>query len=253
MRYLILSDVHANFQALEAILEKAEYLNWQKIICLGDLTGYNAEPNKVVNLFHQFFKAEQIEALVLGNHDNVVLGIDNPDNFNEKAKFAAMWHRDRLNQENKIFLSGFTASKMLSNGILAVHGSPADPDEYLTLLYQANINFQLMSDNNVKICFNGHTHIPCMFGMASEQQPTKFTFSEDYHRIELNLLDSYIINPGSAGQPRDGNPRASFGVYDTVTNEFELFRVPYDYFKTQKKIISSGLPADLADRLALGF
>jgi predicted phosphodiesterase len=253
MRYLILSDVHANYQAIEAVFEKAEHLNWQKIICLGDLTGYNAEPNKVVNLFSDFYDQNLIEVIILGNHDNVVLNKVDPQNFNEKAKFAALWHRDRLSQSNKIFLDSFGPSCLLSEGILAVHGSPADPDEYLTLLFQAEINFQLMAEINVNLCFNGHTHIPCVFKSEGEKQPVKTTLSEDYHKIILDPLNRYIINPGSTGQPRDGNPKASFGLYDTETNQFELFRAPYNYLETQKKIISSGLPPDLADRLALGF
>jgi diadenosine tetraphosphatase ApaH/serine/threonine PP2A family protein phosphatase len=110
-----------------------------------------------------------------------------------------------------------------------------------------------MAEINVNLCFNGHTHIPCVFKSEGEKQPVKTTLSEDYHKIILDPLNRYIINPGSTGQPRDGNPKASFGLYDTETNQFELFRAPYNYLETQKKIISSGLPPDLADRLALGF
>lgn len=252
MRYLILSDIHANLEAFSAVREHSSSIGWDSILCLGDMTGYNPNPNEAVDEIRKYHDSGRLVGAILGNHDNVVIGREDPYNFNEKAKFAALWHKERVRADNKEFLSGLDDALLIDENLFIVHGSPVDPNEYLTLLFQAAISFRAMKDEGINLCFNGHTHVPCVFSLDGDEVE-KETLSKEQTSIRLKPEKFYIINPGSVGQPRDGDPRSSYMIFDTGTSVVTHFRIPYDIASTQAKIVEAGLPQDLADRLSLGF
>lgn len=252
MRYLILSDIHANMEAFSAVQEHAGAAGWDSVLCLGDITGYNPNPNEAIDEIRKYHDSGRLTGAILGNHDNVVIGREDPYNFNDKAKQAALWHKERVRDDNKEFLSALDDALLIDENLFIVHGSPVDPNEYLTLLFQAAISFRAMKDENISLCFNGHTHVPCVFALDGDEVE-KETLSKESSVIRLKSDRFYIINPGSVGQPRDGDPRSSYMIYDTAQSIVIHSRISYDIATTQSKIAQAGLPQDLADRLSLGF
>ncbi len=240
MRYAILSDIHANLEAMEAVLEKIESLNIGQILCLGDVVGYNANPNECAELM----RGRGIPT-VCGNHDAVACGREEPWGFNVVALQAAMWTRDELTRENMRWLSALPDA-VQPDRMIGVHGAPGDRDSYMFTWDDVSSHFgdALLQGRNA--CFFGHTHVPGIFaedGMWTPVNGTKFA-------VKNGGLT--FINPGSVGQPRDGDTRASFGVYDTDTCEFLLVRVRYDVETAMQRIRNSGLPEYLAERLGVG-
>lgn len=252
MKYLILSDIHANIEALSAVQEHAASIGWDSVLCLGDTTGYNPNPNETVDEVRKFHDSGRLVGAILGNHDNVVIGREDPYNFNDKAKLAALWHKERVRDDNKEFLAGLDDALLIDENLFIVHGSPVDPNEYLTLLFQAAISFRAMKEEGISLCFNGHTHVPCIFALDGDEVE-KETLSKETSVLRIKSEKFYIINPGSVGQPRDGDPRSSYMIYDTDQSTVTHFRISYDIAATQAKIVEAGLPQDLADRLFLGF
>jgi len=243
LRYAVLSDAHGNLEALEVVLEEADAVGYDRLIFLGDFVGYGANPNECVELIR-----EKASVAVLGNHDSAVLHPEEADYFNEFARKAVLWTRERLTKENMEYLASLPLTARLEEDILVVHASPYRPEkwDYILSVYDAEFHFAHFSE---KICLFGHSHIP---GVYIKEPDGKITMVED-KPIELEDIKRYLINPGSVGQPRDLDWRASFGLLDTERKVFEFFRVEYDVDKAQLKIKEAGLPEVLAERLAIGY
>lgn len=215
----------------------------EKIICLGDTVGYNADPD--LCLEELFTRSDSI---IRGNHEKAVSGLVSIDYFNEVAKEVIFWTRRKLKRKNLTRIKQMAKGPLLVNEkFLICHGSPVDEDLYIIYESAARESFQYMHDHypDIRICFFGHTHVPLVIEEGGEAYPPPRVFSSDDKHC-------YLINPGSVGQPRDGIPLASFGLYDDEKGTFEHFRIPYPVEKTQKKILSAGLPLFLAERLSLG-
>jgi diadenosine tetraphosphatase ApaH/serine/threonine PP2A family protein phosphatase len=243
MRTAVISDIHANLEALTAVLGRIKSLQVDEIVCPGDLVGYNANPNECVDIL-RYEKAK----CVLGNHDACAAGMEEPGDFNRYAWASALWTRDRLTDENRQFLLNLPREHRIRDFFL-FHGSIHDTDRYI--LYRNDVvdNFHLLAGLPVRfIRFFGHTHVKTalteQYGIISTELAVE----------ELELLPGkrHLINPGSVGQPRDGDPRAAFLVYDDKDRKVTFHRVEYDIRTCQEKIIRAGLPSQLAERLEWG-
>ena len=250
MRILVLSDVHANLEALEACLDAAP--DHDAVFNLGDIVGYGANPNEVTAWVRELGKV-----FVRGNHDKACSGLTDLDGFNPIAGLAALWTQERLTPENLEFLQQLPHGPVspLPN-VECVHGSSRDEDEYVLVARDA---YPLLEQSPVELTFFGHTHIQCGFSRDA-QNDLRHTLVPNYDspqgkqqfRFHLKDQAKYLINPGSIGQPRDYDPRAAFALYDTGDNSITFYRIPYDIRAAQKKILVAGLPDRLADRLAEG-
>ncbi len=250
MRVLLLSDIHGNLEALEACLAAAPA--YDLLANLGDTVGYGASPNEVIA------QARQDHALfVRGNHDKACSGLTDLQYFNPVAALAVMWTQRALTPENLEWLRSLPQGPLYVEGIPQVqfaHGSPLDEDEYLILPHDAVVP---LVDSGVPIVFFGHTHIQGGFcldaGDSRALRPVYRRFdSLGKHELLLQNDVRYLINPGSVGQPRDGDPRAAFAVYDSEAQSVTFFRVPYDVALAQRRIRDAGLPERLAIRLGEG-
>ncbi len=240
MRYAIISDLHANMQAMTAVLEAVDAREIDQIVCLGDVVGYNADPNECVELIRR----RKIPT-VCGNHDAVACGMEEPYGFNPVALNAALWTREHLTPDNVLWLRNLP-DLLEFDHFLAVHGSPEDRDCYLFVWEDVLPHFEVLKRRDRPLCFFGHTHSPGIYstdGMYTVDADSTFPIGEG---------KAFFINPGSVGQPRDGDPRASFGILDTDMREFELVRVPYDIQSASERIRKEGLPPFLAERLFEG-
>ncbi len=245
MRYLILSDIHGNWEALEAVLRDAAQ-DYDEILCCGDLVGYGADPNSVVEWTRQHAKA-----VVRGNHDKVCAGLDDVEWFNPVARAAAVWTGQTLTPENLEYLRGLPRGPLSMNSFQILHGSPLDEDEYLVSTYAVS---QVAAYLERPISFFGHTHLQGGFhchrnGVRRLARPGP---GEARRMVEIENEQFYLFNPGSAGQPRDGDPRAAYLIYDCGDRLIEFRRVPYDISKAQARIRKAGLPEPLAGRLEFG-
>lgn len=248
MRILVLSDIHANLEALEACLEAAP--EFDRVFNLGDVVGYGANPNEVTAR-----SRELGNIFVRGNHDKACSGLLSLDGFNPIAGLAVLWTQKRLSPETLEFLREMPAGPISpADGVQCVHGSARDEDEYVLV---ARDGFELLGDSDVPVTFFGHTHIQGGFWMDDETSRAIVPDYQSQHgkqnfRIRLKEDARYLINPGSIGQPRDGDPRAAFLLYDTQESAITFHRIPYDVAAAQKKILAAGLPDRLALRLAEG-
>jgi len=242
MRFAVISDVHSNSHALRTVMEEIDRREIDTIFALGDLVGYNAFPCEVVELIRK----RNIHS-IMGNHDIVCCGLENPVWFNSSAREAALWTRKQLLEEEKIHLRGLANEEKIDSTIYAVHGSPASRDDYIMDLMDAIRNFQHLPDTSIRICLYGHTHIPAIF---SDLGPAHDCAYSGKHF--LSARNRYFINPGAVGQPRDGDPRASFAVLDTDEMSVEFVRVKYDVLAAKNGVLRAGLPQFLADRLEVG-
>ncbi len=245
MRALVVSDLHSNAEALKAVMNRVRRKKFEQIICLGDFVGYGAQPNQVLDVMRTF-KARKL--YIRGNHDRVAAGVEDGEGFNQAAKQAALWTRDRLSVPNRRFLEKLPLGPVLRNGVMVCHGSPHDEDEYVFNEHHARIVFD---QHDAKIILYGHTHMPVIFEMSEEGRVQGFAVRGDAI-VRLDPSMRYLINPGSVGQPRDRNPRASFMILDAKKHTVQFFRVEYDVEKTQLSILKAGLPRILADRLTHG-
>jgi len=243
MRYAILSDIHANLEAFHAVLARTAELGADQVLCLGDVVGYNADPNACVDIVRN----EGI-ACVMGNHDAAACGIVEPDSFNPAARAAVLWTREVLAEENKEFLRGLPRLLQISD-IVICHGSINDTDQYIFEDSDVRENFAVMEtlSNSPRVCFFGHTHMKVAYSLNGG---ALFRVLSD--RILLAGGTRYLINPGGVGQPRDGDPRAPLLIYDTTEGTVIFDRVEYDIAVCQRKILRAGLPAQLAERLTMG-
>ncbi|MCC6132898.1 MAG: metallophosphoesterase family protein [Acidobacteria bacterium] len=252
MRYLIISDLHSNDEALSAVLSRVKRKRFDKVICLGDFVGYAADPNKVLDKFRTLPKPS---IAIRGNHDKVVAGVDPGEMFNPPALLAARWTAERLSRENLDFLRRQPLGPMLVDDAFVVcHGSPLDEDAYIFSDFDASMNFVHLNRlaSAVDICFFGHSHIPSVFTLQPDGIDVE-AIRGSRNKLVLEKGKRYLINPGSVGQPRDRNPRASYALYDSLERVVYFDRVPYDARATRTKIIRAGLPAMLGDRLLIGL
>ena len=246
MRYLIISDVHSNIEALDACLAVAEG-KFDAAVCAGDLVGYGPNPNEAIDKIRALAKV-----IIRGNHDKACCGIDDAAEFNIFARIATAWTRKTLTPEHLEFLRALPQGPAVMDGFLVVHGSPGNEDEYI--LGPAQALPLLRSPETQTVCF-GHTHYQGGFMLvANKFQSIRFPGRPDGLRLTLPLETGarYLINPGSVGQPRDGDWRAAFAILDVDNHQVEYYRVPYDKATTQAKMEAALLPEPLYRRLDLG-
>ncbi len=239
-RILVIADVHANLAALEAVLADAEAGGLvDEIWCLGDAVGYGPDPAPCLELLR-----EKSTVWVAGNHDFAAAGVIGTADFNADAAAATAWTQRQLSREDTMFLRRLPVAQERF-GFTLVHGSPRDPvQEYIFLIDTAAVNFPVFS---TPFCLVGHTHIPLAFGREASR----------VHEISLDIPvvlgeTRLILNPGAVGQPRDGDPRASYALLDLARREFQLRRVAYDITAVQQRMQRQGLPQRLAARLSIG-
>jgi predicted phosphodiesterase len=245
MKYLILSDIHSNQEALGAVLSFVRRKRWDKVVFLGDLVGYGANPNQTVDLLRSLKPLVGIR----GNHDKVCSGIENGEMFNRIAMEAAMWTRRKLTRSNLKWLKALPKGPVVVDEAFAIsHGTPVDEDAYIFGEIEA---LNVFRHTDFPLCFFGHSHFPVIFGLSTEAITTILTIGTSF-RFKLKPGVRYLINPGSIGQPRDGNPLASFAIYDSRSRTVTIHRIAYRVEQTQDKILKAGLPRPLADRLSLG-
>lgn len=250
MRILILSDIHANLEALEACLEAAP--EYDRVFNLGDIVGYGANPNEAMDRSRALGSV-----FVRGNHDKACSGLISLEDFNPVAGLAAMWTRDQLTPDHLAFLRDLPVGPVAPiENLQCVHGSPRDEDEYVFLAREA---YSILAQVHVPVTFFGHTHVQGGYwiddvketeGVIDPRYPSRK--GKQSWPLTLEKTAVYLINPGSVGQPRDGDPRAAFALYNTDAASVTFYRVPYDIERAQKKILSAGLPDRLASRLAEG-
>jgi predicted phosphodiesterase len=246
VRYLILSDLHSNAEALAAVLARVRRKRYDKVVVLGDLVGYGASPNGVVERVR---KLRRPATVIRGNHDRVVAG-GAGGLFNPVALEAAFWTVGKLTAENRRYLESLPAGPAVIDGAFAIcHGSPRDEDAYIFSDYDAWLNFPAFDPD---VCFFGHSHIPCVFTLEQHGIRVELVRSSSA-RWRLEPGRRYLINPGSIGQPRDRNPAASYALYDAETRVVAFDRVAYDASKARARIRKAGLPAVLGDRLLEGI
>jgi predicted phosphodiesterase len=243
MRTAVIADIHANLEALQAVLARIEDLGADEIVCLGDIVGYNADPNECVDIIRN-----RNITCVLGNHDVCAAGLEEPDGFNPLARRAVLWTRDELTDENRLFLRSLPR-ELRMNDRFFFHGSIHDTNRYILYMSDAADNFALLAGMGklLRIGFFGHTHTRAV--LRYSRGAVAVDLSSDQRLAKENR---YLINPGSVGQPRDGDPRASFLVYDAGKQRVNFSRVEYDLRACQDKIIRAGLPSWLAERLVSG-
>lgn len=241
MELALISDIHGNLEALEAVLDEVDALHPDLVYCLGDLVGYGADPGPCVH------KARgAVAACLLGNHDAAVVGLTDPTYFNPVAREAVEWTQRQLDAESLAYLRGLPLALSL-DGALLVHSTPFRPEEwhYLTDTFIASRSFASFSD---PMAFVGHSHQPVVFvfrdGAVTALAPPG--------RLRVQQGERYLVNVGSVGQPRDGDPRACFVLYETAGPTVRFRRVEYDVERAQAKILEAGLPEVLAARLAFG-
>ncbi len=250
MRILLLSDIHANLEALDACLAAAP--SFDMAVNQGDIVGYGASPNEVTDL-----SREMCKTFVRGNHDKAATGLMSLDDFNPMAAAAAMWTRNELKRENLSWLRdlpGGPVSLPELPDVQFVHGSPSDEDEYVVSLGDALAPLITLTNS---LTFFGHTHLQGGFfanGSSADGFRPEYKTVGQAESVPLHLKDGarYLINPGSVGQPRDGDWRAAFALFDTEANLIHFHRVPYNLKGAQDRIFEAGLPARLATRLAVG-
>ncbi|MBN1260689.1 MAG: metallophosphoesterase family protein [Anaerolineae bacterium] len=241
MRYLILSDIHGNLPALQAVLHTAQ--PFDAIWCLGDLVGYGPNPNECIERLQDF---EHVS--IVGNHDWGVLGRADPFVFNGDARQALIWIQGELYPENREYLAALPTIKEVGDFVL-VHGSLREHIwEYLLDGEYARKNFLF---RDFKYALVGHTHIPVTFAWDGERDVARVVVPDGETPLQLGD-HRLIINPGSVGQPRDGDPRAAFGILDTETMRFSFHRAAYAVEITQERMRARGLPQRLIDRLEVG-
>ncbi len=245
MRCLIISDIHSNLAALETVLEDAP--DFEQIWCLGDIVGYGPDPNECVEKLRDY-----PHICVAGNHDWAIIDLLAIEDFNSDAQQACRWTQEQITAENREYIENLPTC-LLEEGFTLVHGSPRFPIwEYIFYPSVAKSNFAYF---DTQFCLVGHTHAPVVFRYWMDQDGNELCepFSLPLNGAVLLGEDRLIINPGSVGQPRDGDARASYAILETEDITIEHYRVPYPVEITQKKMRDQGLPSRLISRLSYGW
>lgn len=243
MRYLVLSDIHGNLEALEATLAHAQH--GDAVVVLGDLVGYGADPNAVIERVRDLHPT----AIVRGNHDKVGSGVEGVETFNHLARRAIVWTSSTLTPDNRAWLAAVPQGPVIVDDLLEIcHGSPFNEDEYIFDYLDAR---RAIHATRRPLCLFGHTHVPAAFRLVDEM--TAITPARGAEAV-IELVDGskHLVNCGAVGQPRDGDPRAAFGIVDGVARTVTFGRVDYDVAAAQAKILAAGLPEVLAQRLSIG-
>jgi Predicted phosphoesterase len=233
MKYAIISDIHANLEALSKAMTIIQEKKVDEIICLGDVVGYGANPNECADIVRR-----RCSTVILGNHDAAALDTSLAHDFNPIAQKAVVWTAEHLTNESRSFLSSLPMVDKKEN-ILLVHSSPCSP-ELWDYIITADDAISAIHCFGEKICFIGHTHVP---GVFSSQGRSK----------SISANEQHLVNVGSVGQPRDGNPMLAFGIFDSTAWEYELIRSEYDIQGAAEKILNAGLPRELGYRLMYGM
>lgn len=239
--------MHGNWDAFAAVLRRIRRKRFDATLVLGDLVGYGAGPNQVVEAVRNH---EGTVHVVRGNHDKVVCELEDGSNFNQPALAAARWTTERLTPANMRFVKEMPLGPCeIEEDLHICHGSPLDEDTYVFSIYDA---YEIFSNYPANVVFFGHTHIPSLFVQQAKGIEVSVVQGESF-TLKLEDERRYLLNPGSIGQPRDRDPRASFITYDSETRVVRWQRVDYPISKAQERIVKSGLPKVLADRLSLGI
>ena len=246
MRLAVIADIHSNREALDSVLARIDREGVDAILNLGDLVGYNASPNECLELL----QGRNVWSLA-GNHDLALLDPERAQNFNIIAYEALMWCQQQVRPEFLEFLQGLPLLRKLPGSFLACHGTPANPDTYIAYHFQGKrVLKELYQHSDLRVCFFGHTHRRALWyrdirGKVALRQISPAT-------MQLSPEEHYLINPGSVGQPRDGNPEAAYAIFDDEESSIQFKSAPYDVRGAQRRILAAGLPPYLAERLALG-
>jgi len=245
VRYLILSDIHSNWEALEAVLRDAKG-KFDEILCLGDIVGYGADANAVVE-----WTRANVKKIIRGNHDRVAVEPKDMEWFNPVARQGAIWTRDALTEENLAYVGSLPKGPLVLGDFQISHGSPLDEDEYVVSPSEAG---QFWGYLDTPVTFFGHTHVQGGFRLHRNgvRGIGSVGASESGCEVELEEDCFHLVNPGSVGQPRDGDPRAAYAIYTPKEGLLNFRRVAYDVETAQRKILEAGLPPVLADRLSIG-
>ena len=246
MRYLVLTDIHANLEALKACLTDAGPRTFDQTLVLGDLVGYGGDPNAVVELVQSLKPV----AIVRGNHDKVACGLEQAEGFNAVAKSAAKWTLEVLKPQHRDWLCNLPAGPIDVDDVVEIcHGSPFDEDAYIFDELDA---VRALKVSNRPLCLFGHTHYPVTFELSNDSFDSVGSAGAPQMQVQMKNGCKYLINPGSVGQPRDGDPRAAYAIVDTALHRVELYRTRYAVEDAQNKVVKAGLPDVLAQRLAVG-
>jgi diadenosine tetraphosphatase ApaH/serine/threonine PP2A family protein phosphatase len=246
MRYLVLTDIHANLEALSACIADARLRTFDETLVLGDLVGYGGDPNAVV----ETIQALKPTAIVRGNHDKVSCGLEQADGFNAVAKSAAKWTLDVLTPEHREWLCALPEGPQIVDDIVEIcHGSPFDEDAYI---FDETDAVRALKVSTRQLCLFGHTHYPVAFELSAQSLDSLGSASASEMQIQMKPGSKYLVNPGSVGQPRDGDPRAAYAIVDTTLSRIELYRLKYAVEEAQAKVMKAGLPEVLAQRLGVG-
>jgi predicted phosphodiesterase len=246
MRILVLSDLHSNATALDAVLDAAKD-RWDRSVCLGDVVGYGPDPNEVTARLRELGTHT-----IRGNHDKAVTGLMPTDDFNPVAKSAVDWTRAQLRPDHLAWLSALPQGPLATDGIVLVHGALQDEDEYVFTPAQA---LEGLLDSSAEITFFGHTHHQGGFSYQDSQLEVLQIhprLTEPRAALRIELPRRYLLNPGSIGQPRDGDPRAAFAIADLEHQVIEFCRAPYDISAVQQRMRAAHLPEPLVQRLVVG-
>jgi predicted phosphodiesterase len=246
MRHLILSDIHANNTALDAALEAAKG-KWDKFVCLGDVVGYGPDPNEVID------RIRELRAVTIrGNHDKASSGLADAEDFNPVARNVALWTRAQLRPENKEWLERLPIGPVTIDGFTIAHGACRDEDEYVFAPAQA---LDSLLDARSPVTFFGHTHLQGGFTLHNDQVGVlhfKPAGGGPFSTLTIEQGTTYLLNPGSIGQPRDGDTRAAFAIADLENHSVEFWRIEYDIEAVQKRMQAAELPEPLIQRLSFG-
>jgi predicted phosphodiesterase len=247
MRYLILSDIHSNVEAFEACIRRAKQASYDTVLCCGDIVGYGPNPVEAIDLVRDLNTT-----CIRGNHDRVASGLDEATNFNMHARQAIYWTRDALPDAYRDYLASLPLGPLdITAESQLVHGAITHEDDYIFTEAEANMNLLLTRKN---ITFFGHSHFPVVFTANKSDKAVLAPMYEfdEFTAAECDPHVKVFVNPGSVGQPRDGDPRAAFAIWDYERARVEFYRVEYDVEKTQAKMRAALLPTYLIDRLSRG-
>ena len=237
MPIAIISDIHGNLEALEEVFRYLESRKIEKIYCLGDVVGYGPNPNECVEMVRQ-----HCEIVLMGNHDYAAIGKANVDYFNQYAREAALWTRQALSDKNRQYLQSLPFTHQ-NDDMIMVHASPTNPRHWYYVLSQNEAQIEMHAFSQ-SLCFIGHSHAPVIYSVKDIFKGESFAFEQS---------QKYIVNVGSVGQPRDGDPRSCLAIYDEEARRIDYVRLEYNIKKTHKKIIKAKLPQFLAERLLKGY
>lgn len=243
MRYAIVSDIHSNMPALEAVLTRLERESIDRYVCLGDLVGYGASPNECCDVMRALKPA-----IVRGNHDHAAVHPGGERWFTPAARMCILWTREQLTDKNREFLLGLQPFVDIEGAHLC-HGSLFDADYYTTTPFEAAASLRVMT---LQLCFFGHTHYAEWFYENPGHDRPDRGAAPDGARILLEPGTRYMINPGAVGQPRDGNSQAAYAVWDDEEQTVSLCRVPYNVREAQRRMEEAQLPWNMAERLMIG-